>query len=214
MSARTPGLFGLVAAVLVLTGCSNHSGLTKHRPPAEPAGSTAAVAAPIAPVGLAGATASTSRSSTPRPTPTLGSGTAPSLPTSLAGPAAAGRADRSVGGRTSSSGGRPASSSAPAPAGPGGPAVAVRPSTGLADGQTVTVTGTGFPAGQPVTVHECRIDGPCDYLDEVRPTADGRGRVSAALKVVRAVLLMPCGDRCVITAAVGKTAVSAGIRFG
>jgi hypothetical protein len=45
--------------------------------------------------------------------------------------------------------------SVPASAAPSAPGVAVTPSTGLADGATVTVDVTGFGAGEPVSVSEC-----------------------------------------------------------
>jgi hypothetical protein len=53
-------------------------------------------------------------------------------------------------------------------------AVTASPSSGLADGQSVTVTGTGFPAGAEVAVSQCRENTTCtDALATVTVGADG-----------------------------------------
>ncbi|OAH10915.1 enediyne antibiotic chromoprotein [Streptomyces jeddahensis] len=63
-------------------------------------------------------------------------------------------------------------SAAPASA---APAVTASPSSGLADGQSVTVTGTGFPAGAQVAVSQCRESTTCtDTLSTATVGADGR----------------------------------------
>ena len=62
-------------------------------------------------------------------------------------------------------------STAPASA---APAVTASPSSGLADGQTVTVTGTGFPAGAEVAVSQCRENTTCtDTLAKATVGANG-----------------------------------------
>ncbi|MEU4877623.1 enediyne antibiotic chromoprotein [Streptomyces sp. NPDC021608] len=53
-------------------------------------------------------------------------------------------------------------------------AVTASPSSGLTDGQTVTVTGTGFPAGSQVAVSQCRESTTCtDALTRATVAADG-----------------------------------------
>ncbi|MEU0290505.1 enediyne antibiotic chromoprotein [Streptomyces sp. NPDC006147] len=62
-------------------------------------------------------------------------------------------------------------SAAPASA---APAVTASPAGGLSDGQSVTVTGTGFPAGTQVAVSQCREDTTCtDTLATATVGADG-----------------------------------------
>ncbi|WP_369248286.1 enediyne antibiotic chromoprotein [Streptomyces sp. R41] len=62
-------------------------------------------------------------------------------------------------------------STAPASA---APAVTASPGTGLADGQSVTVTGTGYPAGAEVAVSQCRETTTCtDALTKATVGADG-----------------------------------------
>ncbi|NBM14373.1 enediyne antibiotic chromoprotein [Streptomyces sp. GC420] len=62
-------------------------------------------------------------------------------------------------------------SAAPASA---APAVTASPSTGLADGQAVTVTGTGYPAGTEIAVSQCRENTTCtDTLATATVGADG-----------------------------------------
>ncbi|MFF1547493.1 enediyne antibiotic chromoprotein [Streptomyces sp. NPDC058291] len=53
-------------------------------------------------------------------------------------------------------------------------AVTASPSSGLTDGQTVTVTGTGFPAGAQVAVSQCRENTTCtDALTKATVGANG-----------------------------------------
>ncbi|AQS65675.1 enediyne antibiotic chromoprotein [Streptomyces pactum] len=62
-------------------------------------------------------------------------------------------------------------SAAPASA---APAVTASPGSGLSDGQSVTVTGTGFPAGAEVAVAQCRENTTCtDTLTRATVGADG-----------------------------------------
>ncbi|MFD4971258.1 enediyne antibiotic chromoprotein [Streptomyces sp. NPDC058424] len=62
-------------------------------------------------------------------------------------------------------------SAAPASA---APAVTASPGSGLADGQSVTVTGTGFPTGAEVAVSQCRENSTCtDSLAKATVGADG-----------------------------------------
>ncbi|KAF2774748.1 enediyne antibiotic chromoprotein [Streptomyces coelicoflavus] len=64
------------------------------------------------------------------------------------------------------------------------PALAVSPGSGLSDGQSVTVTGTGFPAGTEVAVSQCRENTTCtDTL--VTATVGADGGFSAAYTVRR-----------------------------
>lgn len=70
-----------------------------------------------------------------------------------------------------------------------GPEVAVAPSTGLADGEQVTVTGRGFPPGATVFVTECSGNSAdtvrCEWRDDQRGTADGGGNVTVPATVHR-----------------------------
>ncbi|MFB7657745.1 MULTISPECIES: enediyne antibiotic chromoprotein [unclassified Streptomyces] len=64
------------------------------------------------------------------------------------------------------------------------PAVTATPAAGLADGQSVTVTGTGFPAGTQVAVSQCREATTCtDTL--ATATVDAGGGFSTAYTVRR-----------------------------
>ncbi|MFF9043655.1 enediyne antibiotic chromoprotein [Streptomyces parvulus] len=57
------------------------------------------------------------------------------------------------------------------------PAVTATPAAGLADGQSVTVAGTGFPAGAEVAVSQCREATTCtDTLARATVGADGTFR--------------------------------------
>lgn len=85
----------------------------------------------------------------------------------------------------------PAATRAPTPtaAPPRHPAVTVVPSTGLAEGQTVAVTGTGFSPGLALVVVQC-VDrgtatgsGDCNLPALVSVTADATGTVHARLRV-------------------------------
>ncbi|MBC2869375.1 enediyne antibiotic chromoprotein [Streptomyces mexicanus] len=54
------------------------------------------------------------------------------------------------------------------------PAVTASPSSGLADGQTVTVSGTGYQAGAEVAVSQCRESTTCtDTLATATVRSDG-----------------------------------------
>ncbi|MER7779693.1 enediyne antibiotic chromoprotein [Streptomyces sp. NPDC096191] len=62
-------------------------------------------------------------------------------------------------------------SAAPASA---APVLAASPGSGLTDGQSVTVTGTGFPAGAEVAVSQCRENTTCtDALATATVGANG-----------------------------------------
>lgn len=62
-------------------------------------------------------------------------------------------------------------SAAPASA---APAVTASPASGLSDGQSVTVTGTGFPAGAVIAVSQCRGTSTCtDTLTKATVGANG-----------------------------------------
>ncbi|MEV6176982.1 enediyne antibiotic chromoprotein [Streptomyces sp. NPDC052016] len=62
-------------------------------------------------------------------------------------------------------------SAAPASA---APAVTASPSTGLSNGQTVTVTGSGYPAGAEIAVSQCGDGNKCtDTLATATVGADG-----------------------------------------
>ncbi|WP_326414916.1 enediyne antibiotic chromoprotein [Amycolatopsis sp. H20-H5] len=67
------------------------------------------------------------------------------------------------------------------------PAISVSPASGLSNGQAVTVTGTGFPAGAQVGASECSNgtwpDVRCDSADGVSATADASGGFSVTLTV-------------------------------
>ncbi|MEU0885778.1 enediyne antibiotic chromoprotein [Lentzea sp. NPDC005914] len=68
------------------------------------------------------------------------------------------------------------------------PALSVTPSTGLSDGQSVTVTGSGFPAGDAVAAVQCNVpEDPakisCNFPDNAQTTTDSDGGFSAALTV-------------------------------
>jgi hypothetical protein len=57
--------------------------------------------------------------------------------------------------------------------------LSVDPSTGLADGQTVTVSGSGYTAGSTAYVVECLHDGwQCDTANLLRVTVDADGTFS------------------------------------
>lgn len=64
------------------------------------------------------------------------------------------------------------------------PALTVTPGSGLADGQSVTVTGTGFAAGTEVAVSQCREATTCtDAL--ATATVDANGGFTATYTVRR-----------------------------
>jgi hypothetical protein len=63
------------------------------------------------------------------------------------------------------------------------PTISVTPATGLVDGQTVTVTGSGFSAGAPFFFVECNVIPPpgtaCESSTAVQGVIGGDGSVSA-----------------------------------
>ena len=70
------------------------------------------------------------------------------------------------------------------------PAITVSPASGLSNGQSVSVTGGGFPARGSIAVVQCNAPADpaqtsCNYADYVSTTADSSGAVSASI-VVRA----------------------------
>ena len=85
-----------------------------------------------------------------------------------------------------------ASSSGPAStAASGQPAATVTPATGLTDRQRVQVNGSGFTPGESLEVIECADKGSktgpgdCNLTGMTPTTADGIGRVSVVLTVLR-----------------------------
>jgi hypothetical protein len=98
-------------------------------------------------------------------------------------------------------------------AGPTGPTVTVSPATGVKDGQTVTVHGTGFPASQP-TVYALECSGTsgqaaCDVgtLDATGHT-DASGSFTAHVKVHTGAVgngTCKAGKTCYIAAATSTT---------
>ena len=94
--------------------------------------------------------------------------------------------------------------SSPAPTGSGGsPTLAVTPSTGLHDKQTVVVRGSGFTPGQPYTVIECAQKGnktgpgDCNLPGMLTATADQDGVVKVQLQV----LVGPFGGNKIVCSA-------------
>jgi lysophospholipase L1-like esterase len=69
------------------------------------------------------------------------------------------------------------------------PTVAVNPDTGLADGQTVEVSGTGFGTGSQVAVGECRTGATsvadCSVVGAVVATVDSSGSFTTQVTVSR-----------------------------
>ncbi|MGB8649257.1 MAG: neocarzinostatin apoprotein domain-containing protein [Mycobacteriales bacterium] len=71
------------------------------------------------------------------------------------------------------------------------PVVAVRPATGLADGQSVAVSGSGFSPGLSLVVVQCAArgsattSGDCNLPDLVSVQTDAEGKVAARLTVRR-----------------------------
>lgn len=119
---------------------------------------------------------------------------------------------------------RPDLDGMPAPIALGGPRdgkdsvglpVKVEPATGLTDGQTVTVTGTGFPPGEQVGVVMCTREAgrehggrgadACNLTRSVQGTSDSDGVVVVEFAVERLLLLdgqeVDCAsesDRCLV----------------
>src|SRR5207302_103432 len=89
------------------------------------------------------------------------------------------------------------------------PAVTVTPSSGLADGQTVTVAGTSFGASSPVTVGECATDGQPNptlfdltgcSLSFANAITDGHGAFTTPLTVSATVPLFDgTSDDCAVS---------------
>jgi hypothetical protein len=77
------------------------------------------------------------------------------------------------------------------PGGPGSsePTTTVKPSRDLGDGDLVTVTGTGFPAGTDVVVVQCATDPPtpvnCDVTNAQFTRTDSQGTVTTQYLVTR-----------------------------
>ena len=66
------------------------------------------------------------------------------------------------------------------------PTETVTPSTGLTDGQQVSVSGSGFAANAAITVFECasnQSNPACDAADEQQVTADATGAFTVTLTV-------------------------------
>jgi hypothetical protein len=79
------------------------------------------------------------------------------------------------------------SGAAAASAAPAAPALTANPSSGLADGQTVNVSGTGYSAGSTIVVLECDAAQPagraCDKASLVATVAGADGTLAAKLTV-------------------------------
>ncbi len=79
---------------------------------------------------------------------------------------------------------------------PPGPSITIEPATGLTNGQTVTVTGRGFPANSTVGYAQCAVGGDplqsCASSSSSSGIADASGAVSATV-VVHAVIGTPGG---------------------
>ncbi|MGH9008084.1 MAG: neocarzinostatin apoprotein domain-containing protein [Acidimicrobiales bacterium] len=90
------------------------------------------------------------------------------------------------------------------------PTVAVSPATGLADGQTVEVTGSGFGTGSQVAVGECRTGATsvtdCSVVGALVATVDSSGSfmiqvtVSRVLTIGSSTLDCSTGGSCVMAA--------------
>jgi hypothetical protein len=69
------------------------------------------------------------------------------------------------------------------------PAITVNPDTGLADGQSVTVTGTGFSANAEIGMAECQpgttSEATCDLSNTLILQSDGSGDFSTSFNVNR-----------------------------
>lgn len=84
---------------------------------------------------------------------------------------------------------------APAPA---VAAISASPSTDLADGQQVTVTGTGYPANHTVDLVECAQDLGCDFSNLRVIGTDSAGSYTSAFFVRRILTLGPLQVDCAI----------------
>ena len=186
VTVRRRWALGLLAVGVLVAGCSNHSGLTRHRPSGAP---TSPAAAP-----LISALAAPSVPSVPSVPPH--SRSASPTPTTGSTPAAAGTS-RGVE-RHRSSGApvrrRPSSATTATGSSPARAAVTVSPSRRLHDGQTVTVTGAHLTPGERVDVRECRVDlSSCAGFAGTPATVSGRGSFSTSLAVSRSIWLTDCG---------------------
>jgi len=85
------------------------------------------------------------------------------------------------------------------------PTVLVAPSTSLLDGQTVTVTGSGFSPTANVLVSECRspVTGPSDCAAQTDQltSADASGSISTQYKVARYIQVAMTTVDCSVTGA-------------
>jgi hypothetical protein len=212
MTARMRGVPALLGAAVLLGACSNHSGLRKLRPTAEPGSVVAS-----APSGLAGSAAA---STSAKPSATRTRASSASL---AAGSTAAAATTRSVHHRPAgaSSTSRPPSTrpvrSSTAAAAPIRPGLGAAPDSGLNGGQRVRVTGTRFASGSTVTLRECRTaSGSCPlYLG--RASADTDGSFTLWVWVSSIVGIDSCGKSGCMVAALhgdGSTAASVRISFG
>lgn len=218
MTARARGALALLAAALLVGACSNHSGLRKLKPTDAP---SSAVLSP--PDGLAG---STPPPTSPKPKPsrsrasaTPTSSTSAGSPSSSAAASTARRVQHHPAGGGSSTRARstsPRHTTSPPPP-PRGPGLAAAPNSGLNGGQRVQVTGTGFGAGQAITLRECRTGSGSCPLYLARVTADSGGSLRQWVWVSSVLGLDSCGtDGCLIAGlrADGSTAATVRISFG
>ncbi len=91
------------------------------------------------------------------------------------------------------------------------PTVAVTPDTGLADGQTVEVTGSGFGSGSQVAVGECRTgatsDADCSVAGALVTTVDSSGAFTTPFTVSR---LLTIGASTLDCSTEGSCVIAAG----
>ncbi len=91
------------------------------------------------------------------------------------------------------------------------PTVAVTPGTGLTDGQTVEVTGSGFGPGSQVAVGECRTgatsDSDCSVAGALVATADSTGAFTTPFTVSR---ILTIGASTVDCSTAGSCVIAAG----
>jgi hypothetical protein len=207
----------LLAAAALLAGCSNHSGLSRHRPTG-PASSAISL-----PGGLAGSPSPTAAASSSSGSPTRSSSPTASHPPTAPGgssgatasPAAASRTSRhhAPPPRTSSSPRR--TPSPPASSAPSGPAVGASPDSGLKGGQAVTVSGVRFGPGEKVDVRQCRSGLTTCNLTGTAVTAGAHGSFTARV-IVAANFFGACrASGCVIRVhRADGTNLVAPLRFG
>jgi LPXTG-motif cell wall-anchored protein len=91
------------------------------------------------------------------------------------------------------------------------PTLVVTPATGLADGQTVEVGGSGFGAGSQVALGECRAgatsDADCSVAGALVATADSSGAFTAQFTVSR---VLTIGTSTLDCSTVGSCVIAAG----